>query len=83
VEHLGLNREELRHSRWVLAYEYLDEKRLILRELAAAGITGSVRDRIVRSLRSMMAPNQPYAGMVRYFVKVKWKRDIQLPVDTV
>jgi hypothetical protein len=76
-DHLGLNREELRRWRWVLAYEPLCENMMILKELDAAGITGSVRRRVVRAIHEMMAPNRPYAGMVRYFVNVKWNDELQ------
>jgi hypothetical protein len=67
---LGLNREELRRWRWVLAYEQLANLKGILQQLDLQGV--QARQLTVDAVRGMMAADQPYAAMVRYFVNDAW-----------
>jgi len=71
-EYLGLNREELRRWRWKLAYEHLIHLKGILEQLEHQGIHGHARTITTTAIRNMMSADQPYAGMVRYFVKNEW-----------
>jgi hypothetical protein len=72
-EFLGLNREELRRWRWVLAYEQLRDLRSILQELDQEGTTGGLAKQIAEgAIRRMTQADHPYAAMVRYFVNVEW-----------
>lgn len=69
---MGLNREELRRWRWVLAYEHLSDLKAILEQLDLQGVTGPAKQLTEDAIRKMMAADQPYAAMVRYFVNDAW-----------
>lgn len=76
--YMGLNREELRRVRWTLAYAPLARLKSILDQLQSTGMADVIQ--ITRdSIGAMMASNQPYAAMVRYFVNDAW--DLQIPVQ--
>jgi hypothetical protein len=72
-EFLGLNREELRRWRWLLAYKPLANYRTLLQELDGRRGTDKARKITEAAVRAMMGDDQPYAAMVRYFVNEKWK----------
>ncbi|MFN0052993.1 MAG: hypothetical protein ACKV0T_12475 [Planctomycetales bacterium] len=69
---MGLNREELRRWRWVLAYEHLADLKAILDQLHAEEVPGLAKQLTEDAIRKMMAADQPYAAMVRFFVKDMW-----------
>jgi hypothetical protein len=66
----GLNREELKRSRWVL-YQQLDYLRQSLPALPP-----DLREKGVDLIRGMMAGDAEFAGMVRYFVLDEWGLDL-------
>jgi len=76
---MGLNREELRRWRWVLAYEQLANLREILQDLDQQGFAGPARTRTVEAMRQMMAADHPYAAMVRFFVHDAWNMALAIP----
>ena len=71
-EFMGLNREELRRWRWVLAYEHLADLKGILHQLDLQGVAGQAKQLTEDAIRKMMVADQPYAAMVRYFVNDAW-----------
>ena len=71
-KYYGLNRDELLTERWRV-YRNLETFK---RAYEAPGIRGHLQDEIADTLREMIDPRAPFAGMCRYFVKQKW----QLPV---
>ena len=64
----GLNREELKRTRWKTYADFLIMKDS-LKVFEAAGIELPLQQRIRDQIRSMTKVDAPYAGMVRYFVK--------------
>lgn len=70
VEELyGLNREELREWRWRLVYKHLVRYKQIL----AGRLSAAARHATCATVREMMRGEEAYAGMVRYFVRTKWR----------
>jgi hypothetical protein len=67
-ESYGLNREELKRTRYN-TYEDLVLLKDSLAALAAAGIEPVLQQRIRDQITAMTKVDKPYAGMVRYFVK--------------
>lgn len=65
---LGLNREELRRTRYRI-YEILATFRLACE---SPEVPASIRRRSLEMMRTMSAAEAPYAGMVRYFLD-QWK----------
>jgi hypothetical protein len=76
VDFLGLNREELRRWRWTLVYKNLVVLRDVLKDLDGKGVTSNARKITADGIREMMASDQPYAGMVRYFVNTLWTMNL-------
>lgn len=74
-EFLGLNRPELVGVRWLTYKTLLTFKRALLS--AKLSDDEELRDEIVEQLREMMSAASPFAGMVRYFLKVKWKSEMK------
>jgi hypothetical protein len=72
VRLLGLNREELLRERWN-RFSILDRVRIALED---DGLSTPARDSLVSVVRDMTRPDAPYAGMVRYFVRVAWQLDV-------
>ncbi len=68
----GLNREELKRSRWML-YEQLEAFRDALQ---VSSLPPSLRQKIRGVIRDMMADPAEFAGMVRYFVLDEWRLDL-------
>lgn len=66
-ESYGLNREELKRTRWK-TYADLIVMKDSLRAFEAAGIEPALQQRIRDQIRAMTKVDAPYAGMVRYFV---------------
>lgn len=66
----GLNREELRRWRWTLAYKHLADLKAILEQVDSQNATA--RTVILTAIGNMTKADQPYAGMVRYFVHQEW-----------
>jgi hypothetical protein len=64
----GLNREELKRTRWKTYTDFVVLKDS-LTAFEAAGIEPALRQRIRDQIRAMTLVDAPYAGMVRYFVK--------------
>jgi hypothetical protein len=64
----GLNREELKRTRWRTYAEFLVMKDS-LKAFETAGIEPALQQRIRDQIRAMTLVDAPYAGMVRYFVK--------------
>ena len=64
----GLNREELKRTRWKTYAEFLVMKDS-LKAFEAAGIEPALQQRIRDQIKAMTKVDAPYAGMVRYFVK--------------
>jgi hypothetical protein len=64
----GLNREELKRTRWKTYAELLVMKDS-LKAFETAGIEPALQQRIRDQIRAMTKVDAPYAGMVRYFVK--------------
>jgi hypothetical protein len=64
----GLNREELKRTRWKTYAEFLVMKDS-LKAFETAGIEPALQQRIRDQIRAMTLVDAPYAGMVRYFVK--------------
>ena len=71
-EDLGLNREELRRRRWP-TYEILHTFAHIA---ASADLGDAAATMATDQIQRMMSPDQDYAGMVRYFVRVEWRLDV-------
>jgi hypothetical protein len=67
-ESYGLNREELKRTRWKTYAEFFVMKDS-LKAFQAAGIEPALQQRIRDQIRAMTLVDAPYAGMVRYFVK--------------
>jgi hypothetical protein len=67
-ESYGLNREELKRTRWKTYEDFLVMKDS-LKALEAAGIEPALQQRIRDQIKAMTKVDAPYAGMVRYFVK--------------
>jgi hypothetical protein len=65
----GLNREELKRTRWKTYEEFLVMKDS-LKAFETAGIEPVLQQRIRDQIRVMTLVDAPYAGMVRYFVKL-------------
>jgi uncharacterized protein (TIGR02646 family) len=70
----GLNREELRRWRWTLSFQHLDRLRELLSKLQTSGAAGATDAAQIAAdgIRDLMRADQPYAGMVRYFVRMLW-----------
>jgi hypothetical protein len=64
----GLNREELKRTRWKTYAEFLVMKDS-LKAFETAGIEPALQQRIRDQILAMTKVDAPYAGMVRYFVK--------------
>jgi hypothetical protein len=64
----GLNREELKRTRWKTYAEFIVMKDS-LKAFETAGIEPALQQRIRDQIRAMTKIDAPYAGMVRYFVK--------------
>ena len=64
----GLNREELKRTRWKTYAEFLVMKDS-LKAFETAGIEPALQQRIRDQIKAMTKVDAPYAGMVRYFVK--------------
>jgi hypothetical protein len=67
-ESYGLNREELKRTRWKTYAEFVVMKDS-LKAFEAAGLEPALQQRIRDQIRAMTRFDAPYAGMVRYFVK--------------
>lgn len=72
---LGLNRPELLGVRWKTYKTLLTFKRSLLS--AELGDDDELRDEIIEQVKEMMSRESPFAGMVRYFVKVQWKAELK------
>jgi len=68
IEVLGLNREELRFARHDTYQTILTFKRV----LDDPGISPATRTIVEKELTRLMSSSQPFAGMVRYFVRTTW-----------
>lgn len=68
VASYGLNREELKRTRWKTYAEFLVMKDS-LKAFETAGLEPALQQRIRDQIRAMTRVDAPYAGMVRYFVK--------------
>ena len=66
---LGLNREELRRTRW-LEYRKLETFK---QSFLSPQIDAVLRAQIKNMLEAMTDASAPFAGMARYFVKVEWQ----------
>ena len=64
----GLNREELKRTRWKTYADFVVMKDS-LKVLEGAGLDPALQQRIRDQIKSMTRVDAPYAGMVRYFVK--------------
>lgn len=64
----GLNREELKRTRWKTYTDFVVMKDA-LKALEAAGLEPALQQRVRDQIKSMTLVDAPYAGMVRYFVK--------------
>jgi len=73
VDFLGLNRDELMRRR----YKVYEVAKAFVDVLAATDVPTSVRDLATEQLKKLMHESAEYAGMVRYFVNVEWKLDIE------
>jgi hypothetical protein len=71
-QYFGLNREELRRARWQ-TYRAVEVAR---RALQAPGLDDAARTEIKAVVREMLAPDWPFAAMVRYFVREAWHLDV-------
>lgn len=67
-ESYGLNREELKRTRWKTYSDFVVMKDA-LKVLETAGLDPVLQQRIRDQIKSMTRVDAPYAGMVRYFVK--------------
>jgi hypothetical protein len=65
-ESYGLNREELKRTRWKTYAEFVVMKDS-LNAFEAAGLEPALQQRIRDQIRAMTKFDAPYAGMVRYF----------------
>lgn len=72
IKVLGLEREELRHAR----HDVYQTTNVLREVLADTGIKAATRTLVENELARLMAANQPFAGMVRYFVKQVWQLSI-------
>jgi hypothetical protein len=64
----GLNREELKRTRWKTYTDFVVMKDA-LKVLETAGLEPALQQRVRDQIKSMTLVDAPYAGMVRYFVK--------------
>jgi hypothetical protein len=64
----GLNREELKRTRWKTYTDFVVMKDA-LKALEAARLEPALQQRVRDQIKSMTLVDAPYAGMVRYFVK--------------
>jgi hypothetical protein len=64
---LGLNREELRRSRWA-TYSKLE-----LFKDALPAVPPPLQERVRQEIQAMLAGGAEYAGMARYFVRAVWR----------
>jgi hypothetical protein len=64
----GLNREELKRTRWKTYAEFVVMKDS-LAAFESAGLQPALQQRIRDQIRAMTKVDAPYAGMVRYFAK--------------
>ncbi len=67
-ESYGLNREELKRTRWKTYTDFVVMKDS-LKVLEAAGLELALQQRIRDQIKAMTLVDAPYAGMVRSFVK--------------
>ena len=67
-ESYGLNREELKRTRWKTYAEFVVMKDS-LKAFESAGLEPALQQRIRDQIKAMTKVDAPYAGMVRYFVK--------------
>lgn len=67
-DYCGLNREELRRERYRV-YQSLELFRMFLENAPS----NELRRKTARHVEEMMANEAPFAAMVRYFVRDKWK----------
>jgi hypothetical protein len=72
-QYYGLNREELRRARWSLAYKHLVARKQDLDDFAGHTKWAKKHAKTAAEIKEMLADNAPFAGMARYFVRVKWK----------
>ena len=73
---LGLNREELRRRRWH-NYQTLRTLADLIEKVPAE--YASARARAITQIETMMASDQEYAAMARYFVLIEWRLDVNPP----
>ena len=73
---LGLNREELRRRRWH-SYQTLRTLADLIEKVPAE--YASARARAITQIETMMASDQEYAAMARYFVLIEWRLDVNPP----
>ncbi len=71
-EDLGLNREELRRLRWD-TYWRLDVLKDVVEQRP---VDHPATAKAAEAIRAMMEARSAYAGMVRYFVCVEWKLNV-------
>jgi hypothetical protein len=74
IQIVGLEREELRHAR----YDHYRSVLIFKEVLDDAAISNSTRTKVTRELGRLMSRNQPFAGMVRYFVRTVWQLEIDV-----
>ncbi|HEX8492773.1 MAG TPA: hypothetical protein VF658_08035 [Pyrinomonadaceae bacterium] len=67
-KYYGLNRDELKKWRWRV-YKEAET----LKDVLQVGLPASTETKVKDQLRTMMAPEAEFSGMVRYFVKQVWK----------
>ena len=72
AEDLGLNREELRRLRWD-TYKYLDVLKDVIEHRPA---DHPATAEAAEAIRTMMDARSAYAGMVRYFVRMEWRLNV-------
>jgi hypothetical protein len=65
----GLDREELRGER----FRKYEEIQLYMEVVKGTRFGSAIVEKTKKALRSAMAPDSPYAGMARYFIRDVWK----------
>ena len=63
-----LNRDELKKWRW----RVYEEAELFKDSLQSGGLPAALQTKTENQLKTMMAPEAEFAGMVRYFVRQVW-----------
>ncbi len=72
---LGLNREQLRESRWKLSYRHLRRYRTFYDKGVEYNDNELINEASL-GLAECLANDAPFAGMARYFVRDEWKIDL-------